>query len=126
MAGVTVIDPGPIPYRALPCAGDPVLEADLSQAWFGGAGAASEFRLVEVPVEAFGRAPDPESFLLDGDESGWELCLGLADAFRAGEEVPAVVARRHEDGWEIIDGWHRLAAAAHAGAGALRAYELLG
>ena len=89
--------------------------------------ATARFRLGFLRVEdAAGWVCDPCTYLTCGDRGGYRKVLSLTQAYRAGRPVPPIVY-----GWlagerpslQILDGLHRLNAAAAAGLAALAAYE---
>ena len=126
----TVLDPGPLPFAALPAG----LRADrtlrtclaveirpLSRARF------SLLRLELTELSTLLSAP--EAFLeARNGEAQYQRVLRFAALFAEGGETalpPLLVVRRPGFGWWVIDGLRRLSAAGVAGLPAVRAFELL-
>jgi hypothetical protein len=128
---ITILDPGPFPYAALPAP----LRADRT---FRECLAVeirplqrARFRLIRIALsELKALLSAPEAFLEAEDgEAQYARVLDLAERYRTGGETAlwplVVVAHPDYFGWWVIDGLHRLAAAGEAGLPALQAFELL-
>ena len=136
--GEIVLNPD-VCHTALPNAGDEILECNLTD--LGLVPAATRYRLLELPLAAFALVGvSPETYLLDGDEEGYETVVELADVLEAGGELDPVVICDHDGYYRrmglsgglvgerrliVFDGYHRLAAHTLAGSVRVRAYELL-
>jgi hypothetical protein len=111
-----VLEAGPIPYRSLVLCGDPDLEHGLQH--YGVEPETTSYRLIELPVPSIA---DTRSM----PHRVWHR--SLADAVRAGVDLPPLVVFRHQegDGWGLLDGVGRTNAFVELGIPTARAYELI-
>lgn len=123
---VRILDPEPIPYADLPAAGDEDLERQLD-ARYGGALDLYHFRLIELPLRLIGAEliGDLDAYLTEPDgPARHTIARSYRDAYLAGDD-PAAIVVVEEDGWQVLDGFHRGAGARAAGRNSVAAYELL-
>ena len=127
-----ILDPGPIPFARLPA----WLQADDTFRYFvdseGSPPEASAWRLVRIPlVELADSICEPEAFLEareeDDPEGQYDRVLATIEAFLNDGETarPAIAIVRREGAWRLLDGSHRLSAAAAAQLPGILAFELL-
>lgn len=123
---IRVIDPGPVAYRLLPDAGDEDLERQLD-ARYGARPDLYRFRLVDLPLSLIAHQLVGDIAAYAEQEDGprrMRLAESYRDAYLAGEDPPAIVVV-DEEGFQILDGFHRAAGAQAAGRSHLAAWDLL-
>jgi hypothetical protein len=111
----TVLDPGPIPYRAIALFGDPDLEHGLLHAGFDAT--TTTYRLIEIALAE----------ITDTESMGTWRNRGSAyiDAVRAGTQFPPLVVMRNVRGCGLLDGVNRSYAYWALGITSVVTYELL-
>lgn len=111
----SLIDSGPIAYRAIELFGDPDLEHGLRH--LGVEPSEATFRLLEIPVEALSETRVMASWTWTSQP--------VIEAMRMGHRFPPIVVSRTAQGWSLIDGVNRSYAAWHLAIPTLTAYELI-
>jgi hypothetical protein len=130
---ITVVDDTPVPYASLPMAGDPVFDDNLIKRYSGATLNSYVFRRVLVNVDALYRqSNDLETLpfyerLVAEQKPGAAERLAVVKAhiatLRGGGDVTPIVISVDWAWTQVLDGYHRIAAADAAGVARLEAFE---